>query len=214
MWPSWASFGGDMMSAENKAAWLSARCGMLTASRMAAAMGKKGPAARNKLLFELLQERVTGDSVSHFVSPAMEHGNEYEDEMFDVFVERYPQYNVQLSRFYPHPTIEYCGATPDREIGDDGLLEGKAPTTGTFLGWVLDDVVPAEHMPQMGLQLACARRKWCGFVAYDPRIKDEKRRLFVKKYEPTAEYLALIETEAERFLRDLDALFERFVDAA
>jgi hypothetical protein len=79
---------------------------------------------------------------------------------------------------------------------------------------VLDDVVPVEHQPQMAAQLLCSGRMWCGFVAYDPRIKDEKRRLFVKKYAPTPEYLALVEAEAQRFLRDLDALFERFVDAA
>src|SRR5262245_33303004 len=55
------------MSAAQKAAWLNARCGLLTASRMAEALGKKGPAARRKLIMELVEERVTGQSVRHVV---------------------------------------------------------------------------------------------------------------------------------------------------
>ena len=60
-----------MMSAEEKAAWLSARAGKLTASRMADAMAylKNGQpmASRTKLLRELLAERLTGQSVPHVV---------------------------------------------------------------------------------------------------------------------------------------------------
>jgi hypothetical protein len=92
-----------MMNAETKAAWLSARAGKLTASRMADAMDfrkdGKPSAARTKYMHELLAERLTGLSAPHFVSPAMEHGLEYEDEAVDVFVGRYPQYDVRVSRF-------------------------------------------------------------------------------------------------------------------
>lgn len=207
-----------MMSAETKAAWLSARAGKLTASRMADAMAylKNGqPAAsRTKLLHELLAERLTGLSMPHYVSPAMEHGLEFEDEAVDVFVGRFPQYDVRLARFYDHPTIENFGATPDRECGADGLIEVKCPQTSTFLAWVMGGCVPEEHCPQMTAQLLCSGKKWCGFVAYDPRIKDERRRLFMRKYEPSAEYLATVETAAIKFLDELDAAFDQFVSAA
>lgn len=203
-----------MMTAETKAAWLSARAGKLTASRMAEAMGKKGPAARKKLMFELLAERTIEGNVPHFVSPAMEHGLEYEDEAVDMFVSRFPQYDVRLSRFYEHPTIEFFGASPDREVGHDGLLEVKCPSTEKYLGWVMDGAVPIEHKPQMAAQILCSGKKWCGFLAYDPRIKVESQRLFMKKYEPTAEYLAEVEREAIQFLKELDFMFEIFVSSA
>jgi len=201
------------MSAEQKAAWLNARCGVLTASRVADALGDNGPGKRRKLLMEMLEERTTGQNYRHMVTPAMEHGLEYEDEMFDVFVERYPQYHVRASRLYMHPRIEYFGATPDREVGDDGLLEGKCPSTGTFLDWVLAGVVPEKHKPQMAAQLLCTGRKWCGFIAYDPRLKDERKRLFLRKFEPTPEYLETVEAGAVRFLADLETLFEAYTTA-
>lgn len=171
-------------------------------------------AERMKLLHELLAERLTGISVPHFVNAAMQHGLDFEDEAVDVLVERYPQYNVRLSHFYEHPVIDAYGATPDREVDPDGLLEVKCPTTTTFLRWVIDGVVPPEYMPQMTAQLLCTGRKWCGFVAYDPRIKDERRRLFVRKFVPSAEYMAEVEAAAVKFLDELDAAFDQFVSAA
>jgi predicted phage-related endonuclease len=201
------------MSPEQKAVWLSDRCGLLTASRMAEAMGKKGPAARHNLMMALVDERATGENAHNFVSDAMKNGLELEPEMFDVFVERYPQYQVRPSHFYTHPSILYFGATPDREIDDDGLLEGKCPTNRTFLEWRMDGVVPAEHMPQMAAQLLCTGRKWCGFIAYNPKMKDPNKHLFMRKYVPTPEYLAEVERAAQQFLLEVDAAFEVYVNS-
>ena len=205
-----------MMTAEAKAAWLSARCGKLTASRMADAMkfrrDGKPSAERDRLLRELLAERVTGQSMPHVVTEAMEWGLENEDAAVDAFVEMTGR-DVRLSRFYEHPTIPDFGATPDREL-DDGLLEIKCPTTARYLEWVLAGVVPDEHKPQMLAQLACSGKRWCGFIAYDPRVKDERRRLFLRKYEPSAEEIAAVETAARTFLADLDAMFEQFTTGA
>ncbi len=207
-----------MMTAEDKAQWLAARAGKLTASRMADAMAilKNGDSAasRAKLMRELLAERLTGFSVPHYVNEAMEWGLEHEDEAVDYLVERFPQYSPQLSRFYEHPTILNFGATPDREIGPDGLLEVKCPQTTTYLEWVMAGEVPDCHKAQMCAQLLCTGRAFVGFVAYDPRIRDEKRRLFVRKYQPTAEELAKVESAAVKFLDELDAMFDQFVSVA
>lgn len=206
------------MSSEEKAAWLSARAGKLTASRMADAMAYtvKGvpKAERTKLMHELLAERLTGLSVPHVVTEPMLWGQEHEDEAVDCFVERFPQFDVRRSRFYEHPTIENFGATPDREIDADGLIEIKCPTTTRFLEWTIAGVVPEEHKPQMLAQLLCTGKKWCGFVAYDPRIKDEKRRLFMRKFVPEQGDLDLVEHEAVKFLTELDMMFDKFVTAA
>jgi predicted phage-related endonuclease len=205
-----------MMSAEQKAQFLSDRCGKLTASRMADAMdylkdGKTSSAKRVKLMQDLLAERLTGDSMPHYVSEAMEHGIEYEDEAADVFVELTGR-DLRPSRFYEHPTIENFGATPDREL-DDGLVEVKCPTTPKFICWRLAGGVPQEHVPQMLAQLACTGKKWCGFLAYDPRIREASKRLFMAKFEPSAEQIAAVEDAARIFLNELDAMFSAFVEA-
>jgi hypothetical protein len=204
------------MTPDEKAAWLAARCGKLTASRMNDALdfrkdGQPG-ARRIKLLHELLAERLTGYSVPHVVTDAMEHGLEYEAEAVDVFVGMTGR-EPKLSRFYEHPTIENFGATPDREL-DDGLLEVKCPTSATFIQWKIAGVVPEQHKAQMTAQCACAGRGWVGFVAYDPRIKTERQRLFLAKHVPTAAEIKEIEDAARSFLQTLDLMFAQFTEAA
>lgn len=204
------------MSGEEKAAWLAQRCGKLTASRMSDAMARlrngESAATRIKLLHEILAERLTGYSVPHVVTDAMQHGLDTEDEAVDVFVERTGR-SVRLSRFYEHATIPNFGATPDREL-DDGLLEVKCPTTATYLQWVIDGVVPERHRAQMTAQLLCANKEWCGFIAYDPRIRDPRRQLFLRKFVPTPDERATILAAAIGFLDELDQMFDRFVSAA
>ena len=205
-----------MMTPEAKAAWLAERAGCLTASRMkdAIAFLKNGQPSkeRTRYMHELLAERLTGYSVPHIVTPYMERGLEYEDEMFDRFVELTGR-DVRLSRLYSHPEIEHFKSTPDREL-DDGLLEGKIPSIEKFVAWKLAGVVPDEHVPQMLAQLACTGKKWVGFVAYCPEMKEERHRLFLAKFVPEPEQIAAIEDAARTFLSELDAMFDAFTQSA
>lgn len=205
-----------MMTAEEKAQWLADRCGKLTASNMAKAMNfnqnGKPSAERIKLMQEILAERLTGFSAMHVVTDAMQWGTDHEDEAADRFVAMTGR-DLRLSRFYDHPTIENFGATPDREL-DDGLIEIKCPTTTTFIQWCLDGIVPMQHRPQITAQLACSGKKWCGFIAFDPRIKDERKQLFMRKYVPTPEEVAEVEQSAQKFLDEVDAMFDAFVSKA
>ncbi len=203
------------MSSEEKAQWLSDRCGKLTASRMCDAMSylKNGDSSRDriKLLHELLAERLTGQSAPHVVTEPMLFGMEHEDEAVDFFVERTGR-AVKRSRFYEHPTIPNFGATPDREL-DDGLVEVKVPNSSTFIAWTLAGVVPFQHRPQMTAQLIVTGKPWCGFLAYDPRIRDETKRMFMRKFVPTPEERAEVEAAAIQFLVELDEMFDQFVTA-
>ena len=65
--------------------FLAARAGKLTGSRMRAAMSflKNGAPSsdRNNLMRDLLAERLTGESVPHYVNPAMQWGLDHEDDM-------------------------------------------------------------------------------------------------------------------------------------
>ena len=138
-------------------------------------------------------------------------GQEHEDEAVDKFVELTSR-DVRLSRFYKHSRIEYFGATPDREL-DDGLLEVKCPTTPKFMRWKMAGVVPEEHKPQMLAQMACTGRKWVGFIAYCPEIKDERRNLFLAKYVPDIQEIGRVEAHAIRFLKEVEAMWEQFTTA-
>jgi putative phage-type endonuclease len=198
--------------------WVAARRGCLTASRMADAMAylktksKDGQLveaeARRKLKFDLLAERLTGIAVSHYVTPAMQHGIEQQPHATAAY-EAATGEIVGPEVFVLHPRIDWFGATPDGLIGDAGIVEIKCPTTPTFLRWVTEGEVPAEHKPQMLAQLACTGRAWCDFIAFDPRVP-EPHQLFIRRFEPEQSEIARIEVEAEKFLAELADMADRF----
>jgi putative phage-type endonuclease len=200
-------------------AWFSARTGKLSASRMRAAMSylkqsdkdkeagkpKEDKAERKNLKIEILCERMTGDIVDKFVNQAMQWGIEKEPEAKAAY-ETATGRIIQDVGFIDHPRIQFCGASPDGFV-DDGLIEIKCPTTATHVAWILDGGIPDEHKAQMTLQAAVTGRSWVDFVSYDPRMP-KPQQLLIRRFYPTAGEIAEIETEAEKFLAEVDALFD------
>jgi exodeoxyribonuclease (lambda-induced) len=195
--------------------WVPARVGKLTASRMADAMAfrKDGkPAAeRVNLLHDLLAERLVGSAVDHYVTPAMQWGIEQEPFAAEAYEEETGELLLPAG-LIDHPKIENFAGTPDRLLGTDGLVEIKCPTTTTFIAWRMNGTVPAAHKPQMLAQLACTRRKFVDFCAFDPRLPAGKR-LFIRRYEPKPEEIEKVEAAAVEFLQTLERMFEQFTTA-
>jgi putative phage-type endonuclease len=191
--------------------WLRERLGCLTASRMADAMAitKAGKAseARRKLMIELVAERMTDSVAERFVTAAMQWGLDTEAEAVAAY-EAQSGMLTDETGFWLHPDIELFGATPDRLLGEDGLIEVKCPSTAKFIEWRLAGTVPEEHKPQMLAQLACTGRNFVEFVAYDPRVRYGSP-LFVRRFEPTLEEVEHVEAVAREFLREVDEMFER-----
>ena len=173
---------------QGSGAWLRARIGHLTASRMAAAMGfrkdGKETADRAALKIEILAERLSDTAAEHYVTPAMQWGLAQEPYAKEAY-EEISGNLIQEAGFILHPRIELFGGSPDGLIDADGMLEAKCPTTQTHIGWMFSGVVPSEYKPQMLANIVCTGRQWCDFVSYDPRLP-ERKRLFVRRYEPTA----------------------------
>jgi putative phage-type endonuclease len=205
--------------AGNFGAFMNARCGKLTGSRMSAAMAylkqtakeiadkkpKEDRKERGSLKIEILCERMTGNIVDKYINSAMQWGIEKEPEAKAAYEKKTGRLIKDVG-FIDHPRIEFCGASPDGFV-DDGLIEIKCPNTATHVGWILDGGIPEEHKAQMTLQAAVTGRSWVDFVSYDPRMP-EPQQLLVRRFYPTAVEIAEIEAEAEKFLAEVDGLFE------
>lgn len=195
---------------QRTAEWLSFRLGKLTASRMADVLAttKSGPSAtRKNYLAQLVAERLTGTPGESFTNAAMQWGTEMEPlarAAYEMFIDDL----VDQTGFVDHPSIAWCGASPDGLVNDSGLVEIKCPSTATHIDYLLSGEVPSKYEPQMALQLLCTGRKWCDFVSYDPRMPEE-HRLFVVRFTPATEYLAKVETEAKKFLAEVDETIKR-----
>jgi hypothetical protein len=202
------------MNDAEKAAWLSSRCGKLTASRMfqvldMTAKGAEG-AKRKALKIELLAERLTGDAVPHFVNSFMQWGIEQEPAAKAAY-ELATGCLIGPAGFVDHPTISDFGATPDGLI-PGGVVEFKCPATTTHVGWLLAGGVPDQHKPQILAQLACAGREHAVFVSFDPRVRDPRKQLHIAEWTPAKAEIEEIEEHARRFLAEVEAMFRALTE--
>jgi len=193
---------------QGTAEWFQARCGRVTASRIneVTAYLKNGKESQKRIDYrtELIAEILTGEALPHYVSPAMQWGNEQE-AIARVEYELATGSDVEQAGFIYHPSIERAGASPDGLIGTDGGLEIKCPNTTTHIEWILAGVVPEEHRAQMFFNLRCSEREWWDFVSFDPRLP-KRYQLFARRLHADEAIMESIDAEVIKFLSEADAV--------
>ncbi len=193
--------------------WHAARLGCVTASRVAdiVAKTKSGYAAsRQNYMGQLLSERLTGLPTETFQNAAMRWGTEMEDFGVEAYAHATGLETFEVG-FLFHPNLGYAGASPDRLVAPDGLVEIKCPTTVTHIETLLKGEVPERYMIQMQWQMACADRAWCDFVSFDPRVPEEYQ-LFIQRVERNSEQIAELEAEVACFLNEIEAKLDALED--
>lgn len=187
-------------------AWKALRAGKVTASRVADVLSKikSGESAgRKNYRMDLVAERLTGKPADSFTNSAMQWGTEQEP-FARIAYETYKGLFVEQVPFIDHPTIEWFGCSPDGLVGEDGLLEIKAPNTTTHLEYIEAGKPPARYIPQMMCQMACTGRKWVDFVSWDSRLPEDLQ-LFVVRLDRDDAYIQEMEAEVKQFLTEVEA---------
>lgn len=184
--------------------WLAARCGKLTASRIADAAAKTKTgwgASRSNLMAELLVERLTGSPTAGYESSAMAWGRENEAYARAAY-EFYRDCSVELVGLIDHPRITMAAASPDGLVGGAGLVEFKCPNSATHIDTLLSSTIDGRYITQIQWQMACTGRVWCDYCSFDPRLP-ERLRLFVKRVPRDNARISELEALAEDFLREV-----------
>jgi putative phage-type endonuclease len=185
--------------------WFAARCGKVTASRVADIIAKTKTGystSRENYLAQLVCERMTGKPAESYSNSAMQWGTDQEPFAKSAY-ETAKDVLVDELGFAIHPTIEGAGASPDGLVGEFGLVEIKCPNTATHIDTLLTQTVPTKYITQMQWQMACTQRQWCDFVSFDPRM-DEGLQLFIKRVEYDPIYVSQLEKEVINFLMDVE----------
>jgi len=184
--------------------WFAARCGKVTASRVADIIAKTktgASASRDNYLAQLVCERMTGKPAESYSNSAMQHGTDTEPYARAAYEARMDLLVTEVG-FIDHPWIVMSGASPDG-LANEGMVEIKCPNTATHIDTLLSRIVPAKYITQMMWQMACADRPWCDFVSFDPRLP-ERHQLFIKRINYDPEMVNLLENSVIQFLGDVD----------
>lgn len=193
-------------------AWLAARAGLVTASRMGDVTAKgKGSAesvTRANYRAQIIAERLTGaPSEDVFQSAAMQHGKEQEPFARAAY-EASRGVLIDQVGLVLHPTIQGSGSSPDGLVGSDGGIEIKCPLTKTHIEYIIRGCVPSSYVDQMLWNMACTGRAWWDFVSFDNRLP-EHLSLFVCRLERNESAISELEAAVLKFNEEVSDYISR-----
>jgi len=192
--------------------WHALRRGVITASAISKLLTATFKLAANDtsraLLYQLLAERITGESDQSFYNDDMARGHLLEPYARDLYTEHFAP--VTECGFVTLTTSAgVLGYSPDGLVGHDGLIEIKCPRPKTHLKSLLTGEVPSEYYPQVQTGLAVTGRRWCDYISYAPGLP-----LFVQRCQPAPAVIATIFAAHEAAEDQLAALMEDYQTAA
>ena len=196
--------------------WFDARCGRITASRIADVLrtrkdGKRSE-TRHKLMLEIAAEIMTETNAKHYVSDSMQWGVEKEPIARTEY-ELITGHDVRLVGFVEHPTIQRAGCSPDGLLfGQSKGVEFKCPETTTHIDYLIAKRLPPEYEPQVMWNIACTEYEEWDFVSFDPRMPKKHQMLIVpvKRNEPRIKEM---NEAVVQFLAEVDDLIHQIESA-
>jgi predicted phage-related endonuclease len=185
--------------------WLQALTGNPGASGFSNIITSTGKAStsRQKYLYQMAGEIITGERPETYKSAAMQRGNDLEPEARELFEFLHGPVE-QVGLIYPDHTDEYHispdGIMPDREEG----LEIKCPGLPVAVEYLDKQRVPTEYVIQVqGSLMVTGYRAWW-FMSYYPGLKP-----LILRVERDEILIEQIRQAVEHFCHDLKKLVAR-----
>jgi len=154
--------------------WFAIRQGKIGASRLedwlsvSKAKNSLGKPLKARLDYEkeLMFERQFNTSFDNYISAPMQDGIDFEDFARAQYEQLTGNVALECGCWYN----DFFVASPDRLVGDNGLLEIKIVRDNTFTQ-ILMEGVPQKHWKQIQGQLWATGRAWCDYVALNFNTK-------------------------------------------
>ena len=150
----------------------------------------------------LIAERLLLQKIEFYNSPAMERGLIVESEAADWY--EFDQ-DVATQRVgFVTDDDHTIGCSPDRLVGEDGLLEIKAPLPHTQVEYWISGKVNERFWPQLQGQLYITQRRWVDIVCWHdvlPKI--------VMRVEPDERFIELLDRELRIFNYFVEGVVEK-----
>jgi len=149
--------------------WFIMRKGKMTASH-GQEIGNNGKGLETYII-SLMSEFYSRADKEHFSNGDTDRGNELEDQAASIYSFN-NEFEVRKIGFIEYS--EYSGCSPDRLVGEDGLIEIKCPKDEVYFLYLLykEKVIESKYIWQMQMLLLITGRKWCDFVAYNPNYPE------------------------------------------
>lgn len=189
---------------QNSPEWFNIRKGLPTASMFSAilANGKGGAPSitRQKYLYTLAGEILTGEHIEGYTNVNLERGHTMEAEACAhyAFVR---DCEPEVIGFVKNGK---CGASPDRFIKTAGILEIKTSIPSVLIPLRLKGEFPPEHKAQCQGLLMVTERQWLDLIVYWPKMKP-----LIVRMERDESYISDLRNAIDVFDLELRRLVEK-----
>ncbi len=189
--------------------WYKIRLGIPTASCFDKLVTTTGIPSkqRQKYMYQLAAERITGIGEDNYQSAAMLRGKIVEEEARNMYAFITGNEVKQIGFCY-HDKTKLYGCSPDGLISKDGQVEIKCPTSPVHIGYLLSGKFPTTYFQQTQGQLFITGRKWVDFFSYYPGLKPMLIRI-----KPDNTFILSLKVELDMFCRELDEVTEKLRSA-
>lgn len=192
--------------------WLELRRGIVTASTVGNLLTATGRPANNdtsrRHTLTLVAERITGEIEPVWINDDMQRGHDVEPIARETYAKHFCGLTpVTTTGFMVRDDWGFrLGFSPDGLVGDNGLLEIKAPRAKGHIATILSGQMPAHHMPQVQAGLLVSGRDWCDFVSYRGGLPPYVTRIHAdqKWAEAIVDAVSAFEQRAEEMVTDFD----------
>jgi len=190
--------------------WIEARLGIPTASNFGNIITPKElkpSKSQEPYLARLLAEWLIGHSLDEEVSQFMERGTGLEEKGVAKYEWERDITNdgIQKIGFALRDELE-AGASPDRLIDDDGLLEVKTPAAHTHVMYMLSgEKLVDDYRMQVQGQLWVTGRRWFDIISHHPTLP-----MVVGRCEPDPQVMAAFDKNIPPFCAALSALKAKY----
>lgn len=169
---------------EAEQAWLAQRLGKITCSKFGELIGTGRSAddeftqAGYTYLYRVIAERL--GSCHDISSRPMQWGTDNEPNAIECYA-GLTSLEVDYERFRYFEFTSDIGGTPDALVGTDGCAEVKCPfDPAMHIETLVKKCVPKKYLWQCYGHIVVAKRQWCDFVSFDPRIEGPERIAIVR----------------------------------
>ena len=175
--------------------WLRARMGIPTASKFACIMADGE--GRETYMHELLGERLSGQPTPQWSTAHSRRGHEWEPVAVALYELAFDVDTEVVGIVRNHG----AGYSPDRFVGDVGLLEVKTALPKFLLKYLRDGTTGSKHYAQCQGGLWLTEREWCDLWVYWKGLP-----LFLERFYRDEKYITKLAKLVARFNDDMSEI--------
>lgn len=190
---------------QNSPEWDAIRRGIPTASNFQKIITSTGARSkqREKYLYELAGEIVTGDSKEGYTNGNMVRGHEREQESRELY-EFINSIKIQQVGFCFYDDKKQFGCSPDGLVGDEGGFETKDATPHIHIERLEKGWSKAQYLQQVQGSLYVTGRKWWDLISYSRGFKP-----LIIRFERDETFIKILAIELRVFTNDLKAIVKK-----